>query len=106
MDVVLEMVVPEDSEVDSAESGAKTFETRRQKQLSKHARRRKEATSNAELCPTFHLEKLNSRLNTPDGGRTAYATFPRAVCWVAALCNLFSLHSFGMFSSSNPLLRR
>jgi len=95
MDVVLEMVLPEDSD----EKATRT--TRRQKRLSKRERRRKEESSNSTVCPRFNFDKLNSRLNKEAGSPTVFAWLIRVDCVMFGVISMTVGLVTGSFNASS-----
>ena len=101
MDVVLEMVLPEDAEDSSGPSNEKQTLTTRRAKLSKRERRRQEENSNAEVCPHFNFDTLNGRLKTEDCGRTVFSWLVRIVCVMFGVMCIAMGHTSGAFASNS-----
>jgi hypothetical protein len=93
-DVVVDMVLPDDLE-ESENGDNSTLVSRRYTRLSKRARQRREESSNATICPDY-FAKLNAQLNTATGGRTAYTTFTRILCFQSSFLDLLIAYVAGV----------
>ena len=102
-----EMVLPVE-EVGDSQNTESTLVNRRQKRLSKREHRWLAESSNAVVCPNFHLHKLNRRLNKPDGSPTVVAWIIRVACALTGIVTLVLGDMTGAFTVAarlNPAAR-
>jgi hypothetical protein len=92
-----EMVLPVE-EVGDSQNTESTLVNRRQKRLSKREHRWLAESSNAVVCPNFHLHKLNRRLNKPDGSPTVVAWIIRVACALTGIVTLVLGDMTGAFT--------